>query len=190
MMMVGIKTFYVAVVLAGSAILSSAATNVVTYGGSGQFAFAFNPPDITIKAGDTVIWTNVSGIHNVVGDTPGTPLCGCAGTGIAAFTNVFNSPGDYLYHCSFHSSIGMTGIVRVASVGAPRLTGVGIFTNGFIFVVTNTAYHTNIIQASADLSDTNNWIPLNTNFPSTNSFNFTDTNIAIFTKRFYRVIQK
>jgi plastocyanin len=125
---------FVAAVLAASAGIAGAATCFVAYGG----AFTFRTSDITIKAGDTVSWTNAAGTRNVVGDTAGTPLCGCAGIGIAAWTNVFTDPGDYLYHCSFHQGLGMTGIVRVVSSASPVLTGVRIFTNGFVFIVTNT----------------------------------------------------
>src|SRR5882724_8738359 len=120
---------------------NAATTNVAYRGGS----LTFRPSNLTINAGDTVIWTNAGSAHNVVGDTPGTPLCGCAGTSIPGFTNVFNVPGDYLYHCSFHQSFGMTGIVHVASVGSPVLTNVAAsFTNGFVFTVVNTANHTNV----------------------------------------------
>lgn len=163
-----------------------AATNWVAYGGT---TLTFRPSSLTINAGDTVVWTNAGGLHNVVGDTPGTPLCGCAGTSIAAFTNVFAAPGDYLYHCSFHQSFGMSGVIHVASVAPPMLSGVAkSFTNGFIFVVTNTANHTNIVQATFNLASAN-WAGLATNFPSTNSFNFVDTNAALFSDRFYRVLQ-
>ncbi len=83
----------------------------------------------------------------------------------------------------------MTGVVHVASIAAPMLTNVAkSFTNGFVFTVVNTANHTNIVQASTNLADTN-WFPLLTNFPSTNSFKFTDTNTALFSNRFYRVMQ-
>src|SRR5260221_5459227 len=77
----------------------NAATTNVAYGGT----LTFRPSNLTINAGDTVIWTNQSGTHNVVGTTPGTPLCGCAGTGIQAFTNIFHVPGDYLYPCSIYA---------------------------------------------------------------------------------------
>jgi hypothetical protein len=99
-------------------------------------------------------------------------------------------PGDYLYQCSFHVGSGMTGIVHVASTAAPVLNSVAKnFTNGFVFIVTNTANHTNVIQASTNLASSNAWISLATNFPATNSFNFADTNTVAFSNRFYRVVQ-
>lgn len=181
------KTFAAIATISFCAASGFAATNWIAYGGA---SFTFRPNNITINAGDTVIWTNAGGAHNVVGDTPGTALCGCAGSSIGAFTNVFNAPADYLYHCSFHQSIGMTGVVHVASTAAPMLNSVAkSFTNGFVFVVTNTANHTNIIQASTNLANPGAWISLATNFPGTNSFNFADTNTAAFSNRFYRVTQ-
>src|SRR5260221_10699692 len=80
----------------------NAATTNVAYGGT----LTFRPSNLTINAGDTVIWTNAGGSHNVVGDTAGTPLCGCT-TSIPGFTNTFTVPGDYLYHCFFHQSFNM-----------------------------------------------------------------------------------
>jgi plastocyanin len=175
----------VMMVSTGSHSAIAAITNIV-YGGA---ALTFRPANVTINAGDTVVWSNASGVHNVVGTTAGTPLCGCAGTSIPGFTNTFNVPGDYLYQCSFHAGFGMTGIVHVASTGNPILTNAtAVFTNhSFIFTITNTANHTNIVQAATDLAGAN-WVPLLTNFSSTNGFRFTDTN-AVFSNRFYRVVQ-
>lgn len=175
---------FILLFLANSAI---AMTTNVDYGN-----FSFTPSDITIQAGDTVIWKNQGGAHNVVGDTPGTTLCGCAGTSIAGYTNTFTVPGDYLYHCSFHQSFGMTGIVRVVSAPlTPALltNPVGFTNGGFTFTVISTANHTNIVQASSDLASGSNWISLSTNFPETNVFTFVDSNAALFSNRFYRVVQ-
>ena len=166
-------------------MIASAATNFVAYGGT---SLTFRPTNLTIVAGDTVIWTNAGGTHNVVGDTLGTPLCGCT-IGIASWTNVFTDPGDYLYHCFFHQSFFMTGIVHVASAAAPRLVAPMLFTNGFVFEVTNTANHTNIVQASTNLTQPGSWVSLATNFPPTNSFIFTDPESVTISNRFYRVLQ-
>lgn len=168
---------------------SFAATTNVAYGGA---TLTFRPSNLTINAGDTVIWTNASGVHNVVGDTPGTSLCGCAGTSIPGYTNTFTIPGDYLYHCSFHVSFGMTGIVHVVSTPATpaMLTNATAFTNGsFVFTILSTANHTNIIQASTNLASASSWVALATNFPGTNMYNFTDATVNLFPNRFYRVVQ-
>jgi hypothetical protein len=44
-------------------------------------------------------------------------LCGVSFPG--GCTNVFNTPGTYLYHCVNHVSFGMTGVVNVAAVALP-----------------------------------------------------------------------
>jgi plastocyanin len=71
--------------------------------------FVFEPTQLTVKAGQTVTWTNRDDIpHTVV----------CAGKfrsktmdtdGTFSFT--FTAPGDYKYFCSLHPH--MTGMVKV-----------------------------------------------------------------------------
>jgi plastocyanin len=71
--------------------------------------FVFEPAQLTVKAGQTVTWTNRDDIpHTVVCagkfrsktmDTDGT------------FTFTFTAPGDYKYFCSLHPH--MTGMVKV-----------------------------------------------------------------------------
>lgn len=78
----------------------------------------FTPADITIELGDTVTWTNVSGVHNVDGrqmSYPGNPASfysGPAGDGWT-FSHVFDVPGFYDYECNPHTGMGMTGTVMV-----------------------------------------------------------------------------
>jgi plastocyanin len=168
---------------------ANAATTNVTY-----MNFAFSPKDIAINAGDTVIWKNLGGTHTVTGDSPAQPLCGCSGTSIPGFTNTFIFTGDFAYHCSFHggSPFFMTGIVHVVSTPATPalLTNARSFTNGtFVFTAISTAFHTNIVQASTNLTDSASWIPLMTNYPVTNIFNFTNSNAVQFRNRYYRVVQ-
>lgn len=184
-----LKFFVIALALLNLAPGAFAATTNVAYGGA---SFTFRPANLTINAGDTVIWTNASGAHNVIGDTAGEPLCGCVGTSIPGFTNTFTIPGDYFYHCSFHQSFGMTGVVHVAAsaVSPAVLTNAASFTNGtFVFTIISTANHTNVIQATTNLANAGNWVSLTTNFPATNRFNFTDTTANLFPSRSYRVVQ-
>ena len=71
--------------------------------------FTFEPAQLTVTVGQTVIWTNRDDIpHTVV----------CAGKfrskpmdtdGTFSFT--FTAPGDYKYFCSLHPH--MTGMVKV-----------------------------------------------------------------------------
>jgi amicyanin len=71
--------------------------------------FTFSPPELKVKVGDTVTWTNHDDIpHTVVSagkfrskamDTDNT------------FSFTFTSAGDYKYFCSLHPH--MTGMIKV-----------------------------------------------------------------------------
>jgi len=77
---------------------------------------SFSPRDVTIRRGDSVLWTNAQPIfHTVSPDdrnqagawrTENIP----ARTG-ASFSHVFDTEGTFDYSCTVH--IGMTGVVRV-----------------------------------------------------------------------------
>lgn len=82
-------------------------------------SFLFIPNELTINAGDTVVWTNVSGTHNVNGmqsiftsnpESFGNDL----GEGWV-YSFVFNLPGVYDYRCDLHWTAGMTGTITVVS---------------------------------------------------------------------------
>lgn len=95
---------------------------VVTMG-----SMSFNPPTITITAGEQVVWKNASAyFHNVVDDPErvinrvdvsfpsgsipfGSPLVQ-PGT---SFYHVFDKPGTYHYVCVLHETSGMRGTVIV-----------------------------------------------------------------------------
>ena len=71
--------------------------------------FTFTPPELTVKVGDTVTWTNHDDIpHTIVSagkfksktlDTDNT------------FSFTFTSAGEYKYFCSLHPH--MTGMIKV-----------------------------------------------------------------------------
>jgi plastocyanin len=69
---------------------------------------AFNPPTVTIKAGETVTWKfDDSGVaHNVTGE-------GLRSSDMTSgvFSHTFSRAGDYKYDCTIHS--GMNGEVIV-----------------------------------------------------------------------------
>ncbi len=75
--------------------------------------FQFTPKNITIKAGDTVTWTNSEGTHTVTADDNSweSPTLTAGKT----FSHQFTKPGTYRYHCSFHGSPSgdMSGSVKV-----------------------------------------------------------------------------
>jgi plastocyanin len=92
-----------------------ATTNVVVVGAFPNYAYS--PKVVSIQAGDRVIWNGLGAIHSVTGDTAPEVLCGVSFPG--SCTNVFNTPGTYLYHCVNHVSFGMTGVVNAAAVALP-----------------------------------------------------------------------
>ncbi len=73
-------------------------------------SFAFSPSSVTIKKGDTVVWTNNDSVgHTVTGDNGGSASPTISPNGTYSFK--FNTIGTFNYHCSIHPS--MTGTVTV-----------------------------------------------------------------------------
>jgi predicted extracellular nuclease/plastocyanin len=77
----------------------------------------FSPKHLDVLVGDTVVWTNSSGMHNVNGSTttfPSNPVS--FGNGIPAsnwtYTFVFSTAGLYNYQCDPHIP-QMVGTIRV-----------------------------------------------------------------------------
>lgn len=71
--------------------------------------FTFNPPQLAVKAGTTVTWTNRDDIpHTVV--SPGKFRSKALDTD-DTFSFTFTAPGDYDYFCSLHPH--MTGVIKV-----------------------------------------------------------------------------
>ncbi|MGA2568232.1 MAG: cupredoxin family copper-binding protein [Pseudolabrys sp.] len=77
--------------------------------------FTFNPQQITVKAGDTVTWTNHDDIpHTVTSKTMAFRSKALDSDDKFSFT--FTAPGSYAYFCSLHPM--MTGTIVVeASAG-------------------------------------------------------------------------
>jgi amicyanin len=74
--------------------------------------FTFEPQKITVKAGDTVTWTNADDIpHTVTSDTKVFKSKALDTDDKFSFT--FATPGTYPYFCSLHPH--MTGSVVVES---------------------------------------------------------------------------
>ena len=72
--------------------------------------FAFSPDEITIVAGDSVVWTNNDNGAHTVEDDEGEFGSGNLDSG-ASFSFTFEAAGNYSYHCGYHSS--MTGVINV-----------------------------------------------------------------------------
>ena len=76
----------------------------------------FEPGDVTVKAGDTVTWTNNESVpHDVEGSGKGVKFSSGAEGGMnegATFEFTFDKPGTYEYICRVHAP-GMAGTVTV-----------------------------------------------------------------------------
>ena len=72
---------------------------------------SFDPPQINVPTGSIVSWTNADSIqHTVTSDEQGLFDAGPITPG-DTFENVFDSAGEYGYHCAIHPF--MTGLVMV-----------------------------------------------------------------------------
>ncbi|WP_395683032.1 plastocyanin/azurin family copper-binding protein [Dokdonella sp.] len=122
--------FAMALLASGAA---TAATHSVIVGGvtSGYYGdqdvLMFSPANLTINAGDSVVFTNAGGAHNVHADDESFRCAqGCDGGGGSGepsasewhATVVFDHPGSVSYHCDNHGSMGMTGTITVRSTSA------------------------------------------------------------------------
>ena len=95
---------------------SSAASLAPSSGGGAGVAakivnFAFDPPTITAKVGDTVTWTNEDGAPHTVTLDDGSGGSQNLAKG-ATFEHTFNTAGSFGYHCAIHAS--MKGTVEVS----------------------------------------------------------------------------
>jgi plastocyanin len=93
---------------------AAAATVSVKMGTDGGM-LKFDPPTVTIKAGDTVKWeNNKMSPHNVVfegaTDKSHKNLVFSPGEG---YESTFNEAGEYSYYCEPHRGAGMVGKVVV-----------------------------------------------------------------------------
>ena len=73
----------------------------------------FNPNPIRVALGDTVTWTNNTGVtHTATSDTGAWDTGNVAPAGTSGAIT-FNSAGTFTYHCAIHAS--MTGSVIVSA---------------------------------------------------------------------------
>ncbi|MCB9341458.1 MAG: lamin tail domain-containing protein [Lewinellaceae bacterium] len=85
---------------------------------------SFSPKDLTINAGDTVVWMNTAGLHNVNGsqqsfpDNPESFSSGAPAGAPWTYSHTFNAAGHYDYQCDIHFGAGMTGTITVMPAAA------------------------------------------------------------------------
>jgi plastocyanin len=96
--------------------ISMATVHTITNSG-----FTFTPANLTIDAGDTVVW-NIGNTHNVVEvdsstwSMNGNTSNGGVTLGFGGGMHKFTSTGSFFYVCSPHASGGMKGKITVESV--------------------------------------------------------------------------
>lgn len=72
--------------------------------------FAFDPPTMSVSAGQSVTWTNADPVdHTVTGDS-GTWASDPLASG-GAYSMTFSQPGTYTYHCAIHPFMKGTVVV-------------------------------------------------------------------------------
>jgi plastocyanin len=84
-------------------------------------SFAFQPRVLTIAPGDTVVWTNAGGAHNVVADD-GSFINGAASSAAWSYSRTFPTAGEVPYYCAPHGGpggIGMSGRIVVTGSTPP-----------------------------------------------------------------------
>ena len=103
---------------------------------------SFMPSALTIEEGDTVIWTNTSGSHNVNGSMTTFPSnpdsfgSGAAASGGWTYSYVFTTAGSYDYQCDPHAGGGMTATILVSessvSINEAQIeNGTNVYPNPF-----------------------------------------------------------
>ena len=89
--------------------------------------FAFQPADLTVGIGDTVVWTNNDLYPHTVTASDNSFDSGNLTNG-ATFAHVFTEASDHAYVCLYHSN--MTGVIHVA--GASQIHEISISNMMFI----------------------------------------------------------
>jgi len=121
-------------------LLAQTSHNVVVASNS------FAPSALTIEEGDTVIWTNTSGTHNVNGSVttfPSNPDSFGSGAPSSGWTYyyVFTTAGSYDYQCDPHALGGMTATISVSepsvSINESKIeNGTNVYPNPFTSYLT------------------------------------------------------
>jgi plastocyanin len=76
--------------------------------------FTFSPNQITVKSGETVIWTNKDDIPHTVTSTDNVFRSKALDTD-DKFSFTFTTPGTYKYFCSLHPRMTGTIVVEASS---------------------------------------------------------------------------
>ena len=129
--MSAIRRMPIVSLLAGLSVLLSFGTALSAAHNVSQVNLTFQPADITIQVGDTVVWTRTSGSHTVTNGTgaadpgAGTLFDAPLNASNLTFQFTFNTPGLVPYFCRPHEGFGMKGTITVEATtdvpGGPGL---------------------------------------------------------------------
>lgn len=70
----------------------------------------FDAPTVTITVGRTVTWTNTDGVAHTITSNDGSFGSEELSQG-GTFSQIFNEPGTYSYHCQLHPTMRGTVVV-------------------------------------------------------------------------------
>jgi len=73
--------------------------------------YQFAPQRLTVKSGDTVVWTNRDYVRHTATAIDGTWTTGTL-SGKGSATKTFEKPGTYDYACGFHPDMKGTVVVE------------------------------------------------------------------------------
>jgi plastocyanin len=71
----------------------------------------FNPDQITVNVGTTVVWNDVQGTHDMVADDKSFASAVLFEGG--SYAHLFTAPGRYRYVCTLHVGAGMWAEINV-----------------------------------------------------------------------------
>ena len=118
-------TMTVAVIIAmlgGMLILTSGVSHAATVDNAIK-DYAFNPADLTVKAGDTVTWTNGDKAPHTVTSSGKGPLDSPNLQTGDKFSYTFTSPGEFAYYCAVHPDmVGKVTVVAAEEAAPPPST--------------------------------------------------------------------
>ncbi|MGI9057766.1 MAG: cupredoxin domain-containing protein [Ktedonobacteraceae bacterium] len=90
----------------------SGTTQTVLITNMSNGSFGFSPTTLTIKAGTTIVWKNMSSApHTVTTDDGTTTDSGTIPVG-GTFRFKFTTPGTFPYHCNYHPYMRATIVVQ------------------------------------------------------------------------------
>jgi LPXTG-motif cell wall-anchored protein len=117
----GVAALVISLTGIGIAAAQAAPADAATTRNVSIVGLSFSPRTLTVQPGDTVVWTNNSGLAHTVTADNGSFDSGSLSPG-QTFSHTFSSAGTVPYHCSFHGAaggIGMSGTIVVQAAPPP-----------------------------------------------------------------------